>query len=241
MDNSIFRSPEITPIPKSSSQRLIDAGMLHYESSIAGYNERYHRGETSHTIHVWWARRPHSAMRSLIFSSLCKDLSEDASNIMANLAMTGDSDSISQANNILTSHYTQTPRVLDMFGGGGTIPFEAKKLGLDSHSIDANQLSVFIQMCNMHYADLVDLKLAAELTKTIGTRVLSNLKEKTAWLYPMRSSSSEKTFGYMWTYETTCPDCGERFLLIKRPWLSTKKNRKHVLDLLDRMVLNELL
>ena len=176
MDEIIFRSPEISPIPESSSERLIDSGMLHYESSVAGYNERYHRGETSHTIHVWWARRPHSAMRSLIFSSLCKDVSDNASAIMAKLAMSGDSDTITSANSMLQQGYAEVPRVLDMFGGGGTIPFEAKKLGLDSHSIDANQLSVFIQKCNMLYADMVDLKSAAKLTQEIGTRILSNLK-----------------------------------------------------------------
>lgn len=226
MDEIIFRSPEISPIPESSSERLIDSGMLHYESSVAGYNERYHRGETSHTIHVWWARRPHSAMRSLIFSSLCKDVSDNASAIMAKLAMSGDSDTITSANSMLQQGYAEVPRVLDMFGGGGTIPFEAKKLGLDSHSIDANQLSVFIQKCNMLYADMVDLKSAAKLTQEIGTRILSNLKNSTEWLYPMREKNEGKTFGYMWSYETTCPHCGETFLLIKRPWLSTKKDRK---------------
>ena len=64
-----YRSPVIREVPEKD-ERLIDTGMLHYESSVAGYNERYHRGETSHTIHVWWARRPHSAMRSLVFASL---------------------------------------------------------------------------------------------------------------------------------------------------------------------------
>ncbi|MCR5372335.1 MAG: DUF1156 domain-containing protein [Solobacterium sp.] len=53
------------------------------EILFAGYNERYHRGETSHTIHVWWARRPHSAMRSLVFSSVCKDKSESPHRIIA--------------------------------------------------------------------------------------------------------------------------------------------------------------
>ena len=71
-----YRSPIIRDVSEID-ERLIDTGMLHFESSVAGYNERYHRGETSHTIHVWWARRPHSAMRSLVFSSLCKDKGED--------------------------------------------------------------------------------------------------------------------------------------------------------------------
>ena len=81
-----YHSPIIRNVPKEE-ERLIDTGMLHFESSIAGYNERYHRGETSHTIHVWWARRPHSAMRSLVYASLCKNKSEKAASLMAQLAM----------------------------------------------------------------------------------------------------------------------------------------------------------
>ena len=227
MDNSVYFSPEIAPMPQSASKRLIDAGMLHYESSVAGYNERYHRGETSHTIHVWWARRPHSAMRSLIFSSLCKDTSDTATGVMSNLAMNGAEEDISAAKAILAEGYEKAPRVLDMFGGGGTIPFEAKKLGLDSYSIDANQLSVFIQRCNMLYADRVDIAKASAVVEETGVKILSSLKNKTAWLYPLRSQSDERTFGYMWTYETTCPHCNHSFLLMKRPWLS-KKNGKNL-------------
>ncbi|CFM01322.1 DNA methylase [Bordetella pertussis] len=50
--------------------RLIDEGLSFYEASLAGKAERYGRGETPHTIHVWWARRPHSAMRALVYAAL---------------------------------------------------------------------------------------------------------------------------------------------------------------------------
>ena len=62
----ISKSPQIADIPTNASSRFIDSGMLHFEASLAGFNERYRRGETSHTVHVWWARRPHSAMRALL-------------------------------------------------------------------------------------------------------------------------------------------------------------------------------
>src|ERR1039458_2920195 len=80
------RGPQIGCIPALASPRLIDEGMMHYEASVAGFAERYRRGETSHTVHVWWARRPHSAMRSLVFGCLCKDRSEQALSVMADLS-----------------------------------------------------------------------------------------------------------------------------------------------------------
>ena len=220
-----YRSPIIRNVPEDD-ERLIDTGMLHYESSVAGYNERYHRGETSHTIHVWWARRPHSAMRSLVFSSLCKDKSDAATVTMARLAMSCDDSVVNEAREMLHSQYEEIPRVLDMFGGGGTIPFEAKRLGLNSYSIDSNQLSVFIQKCNMLYADNIDLKKAQKRIEEVGTEILSNLKARTNWLYPLRKETSEDVFGYVWTYRITCPHCGYRSILSKRPWLSKKKNRR---------------
>lgn len=220
-----YRSPIIRDVPEKN-ERLIDTGMLHYESSVAGYNERYHRGETSHTIHVWWARRPHSAMRSLVFSSLCKDKSDAATATMAQLAMSCDDAIVSKASEMLQAQYETIPKVLDMFGGGGTIPFEAKRLGLDSYSIDSNQLSVFIQRCNMLYADSIDLKQAQKKIEKIGTEILSNLKARTDWLYPLRKETNEDVFGYVWTYRITCPHCGYRSILSKRPWLSKKKGRR---------------
>lgn len=220
-----YRSPIIRDVSEED-ERLIDTGMLHYESSIAGYNERYHRGETSHTVHVWWARRPHSAMRSLVFSSLCKEKSEYAADLMAKLAMSCDDEVIHEANDMLKSQYDEIPKVLDMFGGGGTIPFEAKRLGLDSYSIDSNQMSVFIQKCNMLYADRIDLKKAEILIEKTGTDILSKLKDRTEWLYPMRKKTEGDIFGYIWTYRITCPHCGYKSVLSKRPWLSKKKNRR---------------
>ena len=220
-----YRSPVIREVSEKD-ERLIDTGMLHYESSVAGYNERYHRGETSHTIHVWWARRPHSAMRSLVFSSLCKDKSDDATAMMAQLAMSCDDEIVDSASHVLKAQYRSTPKILDMFGGGGTIPFEAKRLGLDSYSIDANQLSVFIQRCNMLYADSIDLKQAQKKIEAVGKDILNNLKNRTDWLYPLRSESNEDVFGYVWTYRITCPHCGYKSILSKRPWLSKKKSRR---------------
>lgn len=223
--NRNYRSPIIRDISKKD-ERLIDTGMLHFESSIAGYNERYHRGETSHTIHVWWARRPHSAMRSLVFSSLCKDQSDEAVDLMARLAMQCDENTLKSANETILKEYDNPPKVLDMFGGGGTIPFEAKRLGLDAYSIDSNQLSVFIQKCNMQYADRIDIKEAVKAVDEIGTEVLTNLKNRTSWLYPLRNAENEKLFGYVWTYRMQCSNCGHRFILSKRPWLSKKHGKR---------------
>ena len=225
-----FSSPVVSKLPNGAGKRLIDTGMLHCEASVAGCSERYHRGKTSHTIHVWWARRPHSAMRALVFASLAKETGAEAAAIMASLAMDPSPEVEEVARRIIARDYPSAPKLLDMFGGGGTIPFESRNLGAETYSIDANQLSVFIQRCNLEYASQVDLKEARGQVAASGKAVLERVKAETDWLYPLRRSSGGKTFGYLWSYQKTCDTCGRRFYLVRRPWLSTRKGRRLSFD-----------
>src|SRR5437870_3876946 len=120
--------------------RLIDRGTLGLEASVSGQAERYGRGKTSHTIHVWWARRPHGAMRALTFASLMPDTSEEGQRVMQELAFatSHEDEVIKDAQRLLKLQFTESPKVLDMFGGGGTIPYEAALLGADVSSVDYN-------------------------------------------------------------------------------------------------------
>jgi putative DNA methylase len=223
-------SPQIAPHPKGKETRLIDNGMLHYEASLAGFAERYGRGETSHTIHVWWARRPHSAMRALVFASLCKETSPKALDILKQLAISTDSADLANARAMLNSHYGGAPRLLDMFGGGGTIALEAANLGAQAYAIDANELSVFIQRCNLVYSQNIPRTGIDEVTRASGERVLNQLAKESAPLFPLREQSligysAKSVYGYFWTYSMKCSSCSYRFYLSRRPWLSKKNGR----------------
>lgn len=215
-----------TPVEKS---RLIDDGLMHFEASQAGYLERHARGETSHTLHVWWARRPHSAMRALVFATLCKRTDQESLRLLSSLVSSaaGESKVLDKCEQMLLDQYERRPRVLDMFGGGGTIPVEAVNLGAEVASSDVNELSVFIQRCHLEYASP---KAATELKKVIadsGHAVLTRLREKTSRLYPLRDKAiTEHTkpgpITYLWSYLTCCENCGYKYHLTKRPWLSKK-------------------
>ncbi len=222
----ISKSPQIADIPTNASSRFIDSGMLHFEASLAGFNERYRRGETSHTVHVWWARRPHSAMRALLFASICKDSSDLAEDILKQLSTTSlNQNLLKNIRKYLRSQYRSNPKVLDMFGGGGTIAFESNLLGFDTFSVDINELSVFIQKCNLVYAKSVVGLDVEKALRDAGQRVLNKVKADTEWLYPLRKKYDEAIFGYLWSYSIKCEDCGYKHYLIKRPWLTKKKGR----------------
>jgi len=217
--------------------RLIDMGTLGLEASVSGQAERYGRGKTSHTIHVWWARRPHGAMRALAFASLMPDGGGEGEKVMRELAFASSPEDpvIKNAQRLLKSQYAGAPKVLDVFGGGGTIPYEAALLGAEVSSLDYNPLSVFIQKSNLEFSQeaLASLKLSelATVVKESGTRVLEALRERTKDLFPLRESEGGKgVFAYFWSYRLRCSGCGYDFLLIKRPWLSRKAGRHTALS-----------
>lgn len=225
-------SPQLDVLPIKESHRLIDDGLFYYEASIAGHAERYRRGETSHTLHVWWARRPHASMRMLVFAALCKSTDDRALEILSNLR----NNSIKDAQGILSSQYVKTPKVLDMFAGGGTIPFEAANIGAESYSVDSNELSIFIQKCNLVYSREIKPAQRIALIKESGERVLNALAKKSLDLFPLREKNDKNgstAFGYLWSYSLKCPKCKYKYYLMKRPWLSQKHGKKLALILLN--------
>lgn len=228
LDKQLVTSPKLLSkkAAKETEKRLIDAGLMHYEASVSGFSERYRRGETPHTIHVWWARRPHSAMRALTFASLCKGTDPSLFQLMSRLGSHSipTSDDLTESSRVLSKQYGGRPKVLDMFGGGGTIPFEAAALGAESYSIDSNQLAVFIQRSLLFDSVQVGESLRKKVEFS-GRRVLENLRTKTAWLYPQRAEKLNSPYGYFWSYEIDCESCEKSFSLLKRPWVSKKKGK----------------
>ncbi len=223
--------------------RLIDDGLMHFEASQAGYLERHSRGETSHTLHVWWARRPHSAMRSLVFAALCKETSERTLRLLASTVSSnsGDHSVLAECERLLLDQYGRQPTLLDMFGGGGTIPLEGVNLGADVYASDINELSVFIQKCNLEFTTS---ELAAKLKKQIeesGKAILERLRDSTFTLYPLRSiiikeGTKPGPITYLWSYSRVCGSCGYKHYISKRPWLTKKGGRELYLKPLNGKV-----
>lgn len=228
------RRPAAAPVPRlapvAGPGRLIDEGLSFYEASLAGKAERYGRGETPHTIHVWWARRPHSAMRALVYAALRAPADKRAAARLSELGATPvpQPGLLAEAAAELAGQYGGAPRVLDMFGGGGTIAFEAALLGCDAHSIDVNELAVFLQQANLTYGATLDHGLLKQLAHRHGQAVLQRLARRTETLYPLRgrlASQAEKPIVYLWTYRHACPQCGYAYTLSRRPWLSKKAGK----------------
>lgn len=116
------------------------------------------------TLHLWWARRPLAAARAVLFAQLVDDPSshpdrfpteedqrrerERLHGIIERLVVwenVRDESLLAEARaEIMASTDNNPPPILDPFAGGGTIPLEAQRLGLEAHASDLNPVAVLI-------------------------------------------------------------------------------------------------
>lgn len=203
-------------------QRLIDTDFFYKKGSEIGNSERYNRGKTIHTINVWWARRPLSTMRALIYASLLTDFTDHTLDLFDNLsASILLPESIYKEIRTIVRKYASAPKILDPFGGNGTIAFEATNLGLSAYSMDINEYAFFIQKSLLNYGFSCSEDSTNKLLEKHGTHIIEKLRVATEDLFPQRSKNFTN---YLWTYQTTCKNCRSVYSLSKRKYVSKKKH-----------------
>lgn len=111
---------------------------------------------------------------------------------------------------------TERPRVLDPFSGGGSIPFEAVRLGLASDSIELNPVACVVQLASVDFPLRFGAGLATDL-KRIGEGIAEKLEAQLTPFFPKQPG--ETIFGYIWVRSVSCPDCGFDTPLTPNWWL----------------------
>jgi len=148
----------------SYKKKLIEVALPLEVINKASSHEKAIRYGLPATFHRWWARRPLAAARAVIWASLVDDPSslpeqfptEKAQNaererlfgILSELVKWENSNNekiLSAAKaEIMKSTDNNPPALFDPFAGGGTIPLEAQRLGLEAHASDLNPVAVMI-------------------------------------------------------------------------------------------------
>ena len=147
-----------------STKKLIEVALPLEKINAESAREKSIRHGHPSTLHLWWARRPLAAARAVIWSSLVDDPSshpekfpteEDQNKerqrlfkILEDLVVWENSNNEDILNaakaEILKSTDNNPPALLDPFAGGGAIPLEAQRLGLEAHAHDLNPVAVTI-------------------------------------------------------------------------------------------------
>lgn len=222
------------------------------------------------TLHLWWARRPLAAARAMLFAQLVDDPSsrpeeypteelqrkerERLHNLIERLVKwenIHDAKLLAEAGaEILKSTDGNPPPILDPFAGGGTIPLEAQRLGLEAHASDLNPVAVLINKALIEippkfrdqppvFPDLADSEirtwsgaegLAADV-RAYGKWVRDEAEKRIGNLYPKAALSDGSTatvIAWIWARTVTCsnPACAIEMPLVRSWWLSKKKSRE---------------
>ncbi len=146
------------------NKKLIEVALPLEKINAESAREKSIRHGHPSTLHLWWARRPLAAARAVIWSSLVDDPSshpelfpteEDQNRerqrlfkILEDLVVweNSNNEAVLELAKAEILKYTNgnPPALLDPFAGGGAIPLEAQRLGLEAHAHDLNPVAVMI-------------------------------------------------------------------------------------------------
>ncbi len=115
---------------------------------------------------------------------------------------------------------TDCPVVLDPFSGGGSIPFEAMRLGFEVKANELNPVAAVILEATLEYPARFGEGLASDISswgKEWAKRARADLER----FFPV--PSEEKVLAYVWAHTVRCPDCGLVIPLSPNWWLDKSK------------------
>lgn len=151
---------------------------------------------------------------------------------------------------IMRSTDGNPPAILDPFAGGGTIPLEAQRLGLDAHASDLNPVAVLINKALIQipptftgrppvFPGAIDDRMGdwpratglAEDVRRYGAWMRDRALERIGHLYPpatLPDGTEAVVIAWIWARTVTCPNpaCGIALPLVRSWWLGKKKGRE---------------
>jgi len=99
------------------------------------------------------------------------------------------------------------PMVLDPTAGGGSIPFEAVRLGLSTSVNDLNPVAWLVLKTTVEFPATLGSRVGDRL-KELGDAFLRRVKERVQPLYPESDKPDREDATYLWARTVTCPYCG---------------------------------
>lgn len=150
---------------------------------------------------------------------------------------------------IVKSTHGMPPAILDPFAGGGTIPLEAQRLGLESHASDLNPVAVLINKALIdipsRFSGLAPVFPGAagqrnawssatglaEDVRRYGKWMRDEAEQRIGQLYPkakLPDGGEATVIAWIWARTVTCPNpaCGLETPLLSSWWLSKRKGKE---------------
>ncbi|MBE3561330.1 MAG: DUF1156 domain-containing protein [Ktedonobacteraceae bacterium] len=258
----------------SYKQKLIEVALPLKAINEESKREKSLRHGHPSTLHLWWARRPLAACRAVLFASLIDDPSAHPERFPSEQEQDEERERLfklieqmviwENANDEQIMKQVRAeieratggalPVVLDPFAGGGSIPLEAQRLGLEAHAGDLNPVAVLINKAlieippkfaarppvnpdarpEIFQGSLHGARGLADDTRYYGKWMRDEAERRIGHLYPPVTLPPEHGGGegtviaWLWTRTVTCPNpaCGAQMPLASKWWLSKKDGRQ---------------
>ncbi|MEZ5211459.1 DUF1156 domain-containing protein [Gordonia sp. (in: high G+C Gram-positive bacteria)] len=222
------------------------------------------------TLHLWWSRKPLATARAVLFAQLVDDPGSRPDlypteaeqtaerkrlfELMERLVVwenSNDDALLAEAHRkILESTDGNPPPILDPFAGGGTIPLEAQRLGLEAHASDLNPVAVLINKALIEippkfagrppvFPGAASEKIQtwpratglAEDVRRYGEWMRDEAEKRIGHLYPkaqLPDGSEATVIAWIWARTVTCPnpECRINMPLTSKWWLGKKKGKE---------------
>jgi putative DNA methylase len=254
----------------SPKRKLIEVALPLEAINRESSREKSIRHGHPSTLHLWWARRPLAAARAVLFAQLVDDPSSRPEEFPTEESQRRERDRLhgiierlviwdnirdekllaEARSEIIKSTGGNPPSILDPFAGGGTIPLEAQRLGLNAFASDLNPVAVLINKALIEIPPMYRDKppvfpglAASEIRSWKGAEGLAaDVRAYGAWmsaaaqkrighLYPqtrLPEGANAPVIAWIWARTVACPNpaCGIELPLMRTWWLSKKKNKE---------------
>jgi len=256
--------------PDSVKKKLIEVALPLDDINKEAAREKSIRHGHPSTLHLWWARRPLAACRAVLFSQLVDDPSAHPEEFPTEEAQQAERERLfgiirklvkwENSNNeevleaaraeIRRSCGASPPPILDPFAGGGSIPLEAQRLGLEAHASDLNPVAVLINKAlieipprwaghppvhpregTLGNETWKGAQGLADDVRYYGAWMRDEAERRIGHLYPkatLPDGSQATVIAWIWARTVTCPNpaCRATMPLVSSFWLGKKKGKE---------------
>lgn len=262
--------------PPEQRRKLIEVSIPLEKINEQSAREKSIRHGHPSTLHLWWSRKPTSTARAVLFAQIVDDPAsrpdlfptveeqdaerEELFQIIENISnwdtVKSDPEGWFDRARAKIIQYTDgnPPAVADPFAGGGSIPLEAQRLGLEAHASDVNPVAVLLEKALIEIppkfagqppvhpgaAELLKGQDAntwpgatglAEDVRWYGEWMLEEAKKRIGHLYPeadLGDGTTAPVIAWLWVRTVTCPNpaCGIAAPLTSSWWVSKKKGHE---------------
>lgn len=260
-------------------RKLIEVSLPLEAINRASVREKSIRHGHPSTLHLWWSRKPLATARAVLFAQLVDDPSSHPDRYGTEEAQAAERERLHRLierlvvwenaddDSLLAEAYEEIrsscgddpPALLDPFAGGGSIPLEAQRLGLETRASDLNPVAVITSRALVEipsrlggrppvYPGLADTEIAgwrgaeglSADVRAYGEWMWEEAARRIGDRYPraiLPDGSSAEAIAWIWARTVTCPNpaCGIEMPLTNKWWLGRKSGRETyvVTDVVD--------